>query len=90
MDGILYPASLLLLAVLAFTFNQTNNSKIALVMILMGVYLIYSHETGNTATSFKNDLVHDLDESAGNFSDKRGIKGYDDTESKNLLEGDAK
>jgi len=86
MDGILYPASLLLLAILAFTFNQTNNSKIALVMILMGVYLVYSHETGNTATDFKNDLVHDLGGSAEEFSNKQGLDGYDETKLKDNLE----
>ena len=85
MDGILYPASLLLLAVLAFTFNQTNNSKLTLIAILIGVYLVYSHETGHTATEFKNNLVNDLDGSAGKFSNDRGIKGYDGTDSAELL-----
>jgi len=68
MDGILYPASLLLLVILAFTFNQTHNSKLALIAVLIGVYIVYSHETGNTATDFKNDVVKDLDESVKNFT----------------------
>ena len=79
MDGILYPASLVVLALLAFTFNQTNNSKFALLFILIGVYIVYSHETGNTATSFKNELVNDLGGSAEQFSDDRGLGGYDET-----------
>ena len=67
MDGMLYPASLVLLAVLAFTFNQTHNTKMALIMILIGVYIVYSHETGYTATDFKNEMVNELDNSANNY-----------------------
>ena len=85
MDGILYPASLLLLALLAFTFNQTNNSKLALMMILIGVYIVYSHETGRTATDFKNELVNDLGGSAEKFSKERGTGGYDETKARELL-----
>lgn len=68
MDGILYPVSLVLLAILAFTFNQTNNTKLAIIMILVGVYLVYSHETGYTATDFKNEMVGKMDESVGTFT----------------------
>lgn len=78
MDGILYPASLVLLAILAFTFNQTNNTKLAIIMILVGIYLVYSHETGYTATDFKNDMVGKMDESVGTFTpsyEKNELKG---------------
>jgi hypothetical protein len=78
MDGILYPASLVLLAILAFTFNQTNNTKLAITMILVGIYLVYSHETGYTATDFKNDMVGKMDESVGTFTplyEKNELKG---------------
>lgn len=74
MDGMMYPVSLIVLAVLAFSFYQTNNTKIVLLMIITGVYIVYSHETGNTATQWKNDMVQSIDESAGTFSEERGIK----------------
>jgi len=67
MDGILYPASLLLLTILAFTFNQTHNSKLALIALIIGIYIVYSHETGNTATEFKNNLVNDISTSTEEF-----------------------
>jgi len=67
MDGMMYPISLAVLAILAFAFNQTNNSKIAFFMILIGVYIVYSHETGHTATDWKNDMVNSIDESAKDF-----------------------
>ena len=87
MDGILYPASLTLLFLLAFTFNQTNNTKLALLMVVVGIYIVYSHETGHTATEFKNDLVHEIDGTAGKFSEERGLGGYDETKTMDVLEG---
>lgn len=74
MDGILYPISLAVLALFAFLFNQSNNSKIAIFMILVGVYIVYVHETGITATDWKNDMVNSIDESAGTFREERGIE----------------
>lgn len=68
MDGMLYPASLVLLAVLAFTFNQTHNTKLALIMIVIGIYVVYSHETGYTATDFKNEMVKSIDKSAADYN----------------------
>ncbi|WP_373035748.1 hypothetical protein [Sulfurimonas sp.] len=77
MDGILYPASLVLLILLAFTFNQSNNTVLALIMIIVGIYIVYSHETGETATDWKNNIVKSIDEEAQGFSEKRGLKGHD-------------
>jgi len=67
MEEYLYPASLAFLAFLAFTFNRNNNSKLALSMIIIGIYLVYSHETGNTATDFKNEVITDFDKAVGNY-----------------------
>ena len=86
MDGILYPASLLLLAILAYTFNQTNNTKLALLAILIGVYIVYSQETGNTATAWKNDAVDSVSGSAENFGKSRGIEGFDAEKLKDNIE----
>lgn len=73
MDGMMYPFSLALLALLAFTFNQSNNGKLALLMILIGVYIVYSHETGDSATNWKNNIVNSISDSATEFS-KENVK----------------
>jgi len=65
----IYPASLVLVALLAFNFNQNHNTKLALVMLVIGAYIIYSNETGYTATDFKNEMVQSIDESAEEFVD---------------------
>jgi len=85
MDGIMYPASLVLLALLAFTFNQSNNTKLALLMLLIGIYIVYSQETGDTATDWKNDMVKSLDESAEDYSKSHGTEGYDATKAKEIV-----
>jgi len=77
MDGILYPASVVLLILLAFVFNKSDNSKLALLMIVIGVYIVYSHETGDSATNWKNKIVESIDEDAKDYSQSRDIKGYD-------------
>ncbi len=73
MEGIMYPASLVVLAIIAFTFSQNNNSKLALVAILLGAYIVYSTETGNTATDFKNEMANSIEESAEDFTQSYDI-----------------
>ncbi len=77
MDGWMYPASLVLVAILAFTFNQNNNTKMTLIMILIGAYIIYSHETGDSATNWKNEMVESLEKSTKDFSTSH-IKDQED------------
>ena len=74
MDGFLYPASLILLALLAFTFNRTNNSILATIMVIIAIYIVYSHETGDSATDWKNEMVESLDKSVGNYNGENDIK----------------
>ena len=78
MDGMLYPLSLVVLGILAFTFFQNHSEKLALLMLLIGVYVVYSHETGFTATNFKNETVESLDESASEWAKDRGADGFDE------------
>jgi len=85
MYGFMYPASLVLLALLAYTFNQSNNSKLALLMILIGIYIVYSHETGHTVTDWKNEMVESIDKSAEDFSSSRGAGGYDANKAKEAV-----
>jgi hypothetical protein len=74
MDDLSYYGSLLLVIALAYMFFQHNNSLLLLITLAVGVYIIYSHETGHTATEFKNEIVQSIDEEAGNFREKKGIE----------------
>ncbi len=67
MDGWMYPLSLLIVALMAFTFYQNNSMKMMLLMLAIGVYIIYSHETGYTATDYKNEVIESIDKSAKEF-----------------------
>lgn len=64
MDGFLYPFSLLFIAVMAFLLNRANHFIPMLIVLAIGAYIIYSHETGYTATDYKNEMVESLDEAA--------------------------
>ena len=44
MDGILYPASLIVIALLIYTLMQHNNNLVALRAVVVGIYIVYSHE----------------------------------------------
>ncbi|MEA3331731.1 MAG: hypothetical protein U9Q29_08580 [Campylobacterota bacterium] len=77
MDGILYPASLVVLAILIYVFYQNRNSMLMFIAIVIGIYIIYSQETGHTATEFKNELIESIDGEAKDFSKSRGTEGYD-------------
>ncbi|HUH42945.1 MAG: hypothetical protein PHI38_05745 [Sulfurimonas sp.] len=79
MDGIMYPVSLLAIALMAFTFYQNNSIKLMVIVLAIGGYIIYSHETGYSATEFKNEMIDSLDKSARDFSKSRGTEGYDET-----------
>lgn len=86
MDDMIYPASLVVIALLVFVLYQNNNSKLALLMLAIGVYIIYSHETGNTATNFKNDMVKSINEGAEDFTKSYDIEGYDANKAKDAVE----
>ena len=72
MDGIFYPISLVVLALAAFGFIRNNSNFLALVAILVGVYVIYSHETGQSAGEIRNEIVETVDESTTEFIKSHG------------------
>ncbi|OQY37606.1 MAG: hypothetical protein B6229_08180 [Spirochaetaceae bacterium 4572_7] len=82
MDGMFYYFTLAVLGVLAYIFFQNHNEKLALLMLGIGIYLVYSHETGYTATDFKNETVKSIDESASDWAKGLGSDGYDASEAK--------
>lgn len=63
----MYPLSLLIVALMAFTFYRNNSMKMVLLSLAIGVYIIYSHETGYTATDYKNEVIDSIDKSAQEF-----------------------
>ncbi len=79
MDGLLYPISLLVVALMAVAFYRGNSIKLMLFALAVGAYIIYSHETGHTATDYKNEMVDSISESATEFAKERSIEGYDES-----------
>ena len=63
----MYPLSLLIVVLMAFTFYRNNSMKMVLLSLAIGVYIIYSHETGYTATDYKNEVIDSIDKSAQEF-----------------------
>lgn len=85
MEDMIYPVSLVVIALLVFVLYQNNNSKLALLMVAIGIYIVYSHETGNTATDFKNDMVKSINEGAEDFTKSYDIEGYDANKAKDAV-----
>lgn len=57
----MYYGSLVLIAILAFLAYQNNRMFITLLLIALGAYFIYSHNTGNTITDLTDKTVKELD-----------------------------
>lgn len=75
MDGnLLYVGSLVLVAVLAFISFQNNRILTMLVLLAVGAYIIYSHESGVTLSKLKEDAVKSVDDALDNTSAKE--KGF--------------
>ncbi len=79
MEDYIYPFSLLIVLLLTFMFFQNNSTVLMLITIGIGIYIVYSHETGHSATELKDNVVHSINEEAGGFTEKRGIHGFDET-----------
>ncbi len=74
MDGFMYYGVLIVIGIVAFTLNQNNSPLLALIAIVIGIYIVYSHETGNTATNFKNEMVDSLKENTDGFSKSYNVQ----------------
>ncbi|MHC3995215.1 hypothetical protein ACXWTF_10330 [Thiomicrolovo sp. ZZH C-3] len=69
----LYPATIVVLLILAYMQWQTNAKKtMVLVLVVLG-YIIYSHETGHSLTEFREKAVDDFDEAVGNSKYKERV-----------------
>lgn len=78
MNGSLYPISLIVVVLLAFAFYRSNSFKSMLFVLAIGIYIIYSHESGNTPSKIKNEIIESIDKSAKDFSKSRGVEKYDE------------
>jgi hypothetical protein len=63
MEEYIYPLSLLVVALLAFVFYRNNAHIMMLIVIAIGAYIVYSHETGYSSESLKQQIVETIDES---------------------------
>jgi len=78
MDGLVYYGVLFIIIVISFMFYQNNSNRMAVLLLMLGAYIIYSHETGYSATDFKNEMIDSLDESAQEYSKRHGADGFDE------------
>ncbi|QOP44776.1 hypothetical protein [Sulfurimonas paralvinellae] len=83
----MYLLSLLIIVVLVYFFFQHNNTLLLLITLAIGGYIVYSHETGHTATEFKNDMVNSINDEAQGFEGRKGIKRFDPQKMKEEVEG---
>ena len=82
----MYILSLVIIIVLAYFFFQHNNSLLLLITLAIGAYIVYSHETGHTATEFKNEVVSSINEEAEGFNERKGIERFDTQKMKKEVE----
>ena len=57
----IYYGGLVLIAILAWMSYQSDRMLTMLILLAMGAYFIYSHNTGKTITDFTDQTVQQLD-----------------------------
>ncbi|WP_345976704.1 hypothetical protein [Sulfurimonas sp. HSL3-7] len=56
----MYYGGLVLIAILAYLAYTSNRIITALLLLALGGYFIYAHNTGNTITDFTNKTVEKI------------------------------
>lgn len=74
MDSLSYPVLLLVVALAAFAFNRNNSPRLMFLSLAIGAYIIYSHESGNSITTLKNDMIESIDNSAKEFAKEKKLQ----------------
>jgi len=77
MDDLTYYGSLALIAAMAYMFFRNNSTLLMVIVLAIGAYIIYSNETGYTATEFKNEVVNSINDEAQDFSERKGLNSYE-------------
>ena len=57
----MYYGGLVLIAILAWMSYKSDRMLTLFILLAMGAYFIYSHQTGNTITDFADDTVNTID-----------------------------
>jgi Ca2+/Na+ antiporter len=70
MEGFMYPATLIFLTLVAWMFYRDNSLVLMSLAIFVAIYVVYSQETGHTATEFKNNIIKDIDQKTPNYSNR--------------------
>lgn len=58
---------------------QYNNNLLALIALVIGIYIVYSHETGFTATDFRHEMVESIDKNTYDYTKETDIKEVEKT-----------
>ena len=74
MDGMIYPASLIVIAIFIFTMMQHHNNMLAFIALVVGIYIVYSHETGYTATDFRHEMIDTIDHNTYDYTKETDIE----------------
>lgn len=74
MDSLSYPVLLLVVALAVFAFNRNNSPKLMLLSLVIGVYIIYSHESGNSITTLKKEMIESIENSAKEFAKDKTLQ----------------
>ena len=61
----MYYGGLVLIAILAYMSYNSNRIITAALLVALGGYFIYSHNTGTTITGELNDAAGEFDKAAG-------------------------
>ena len=69
----LYPATIVILLILAYMQWQINAKKTMVLVLVVLAYIVYSHETGQTLTQVKDEAIKSFDESVGNSKYDRNV-----------------
>ena len=77
MDGMLYPVSLVVIGLFIFTMMQHHNNMLAFIALLVGVYIVYSHETGYTATDFRHEMINTIDENTYDYTKETDVEAVE-------------
>ncbi|MEJ2500526.1 MAG: hypothetical protein P8Y65_05255 [Campylobacterales bacterium] len=75
--------------ILAFMQWQINAKKTMILIFVVLGYIIYSHETGQSLTQFREEAVDSFDEAVGNSKYKERVVSEQmrPVESKAMVEG---
>lgn len=76
MTGMAYWGALAAMGIMAFYFFQNNNMRMAVLSLIIGGLIVYSHETGKGAESFKKGIHDTIDNPAKAYERKFDTEAF--------------